>query len=206
MTNQNKHIEYLRDLLKSIPAGPLDYPQHQEILEAFNRAYEYFDGALDTSMSVKKLNRIENLSWNPPVISFNIERHGGTVHGSSRADVYQWGLNVNTGEAGYTKTHRQLRRMDKRLNTKALAEATAKLITAKKKHAHLKWITPIRVQVQIAPLIPHTNNQTTLERRRRFRMQLTEILWPKGWRFVEGTSPHTYEKCSFGMEGATEQN
>jgi hypothetical protein len=38
-------------------------------------------GADETSMEAWKIRRAEDLSWNPPHLSFTIERHGPTVHG-----------------------------------------------------------------------------------------------------------------------------
>jgi hypothetical protein len=33
----------------------------------------------------KLLGRMEEVVWEPPILSFTVERHGGTVQGSSRA-------------------------------------------------------------------------------------------------------------------------
>jgi hypothetical protein len=41
------------------------------------------DGGTD---GYKLLNRTEDLAWEPPTLSFCIERHGDTVMGSSRAE------------------------------------------------------------------------------------------------------------------------
>jgi hypothetical protein len=34
------------------------------------------EGAGQTAMQARKLDRAEDVSWNPPVLSFTIERHG----------------------------------------------------------------------------------------------------------------------------------
>ena len=52
-------------------------------------------GAGETAMQARKLDRAEDVSWNPPVLSFTIERHGATVLGSSRAELHRWSVNMH---------------------------------------------------------------------------------------------------------------
>jgi hypothetical protein len=40
------------------------------------------EGASDEAMEPWKLGRMENPEWLPPVLTFVVERHGGTVLGS----------------------------------------------------------------------------------------------------------------------------
>ena len=45
-------------------------------------------GGSDCGMAGHKLiGRMEHVEWNPPVLTFTIERHGGTVLGSTRAEL-----------------------------------------------------------------------------------------------------------------------
>jgi hypothetical protein len=39
------------------------------------------------------------LEWNDPILAFTLEQHGGTVLGSSRADLERWIVNLNDGTA-----------------------------------------------------------------------------------------------------------
>ena len=74
-------------------------------------------------MEAYKLGRMEDISWNPPVLSFTIERHGGTVMGSTRAELQNWNVNVETRSATCgVGGHRQLEPMQARLNVKPMAE------------------------------------------------------------------------------------
>ena len=53
--------------------------------------------------------RAEDLVWQPPVLSFKIERHGATALGSTRAEVQKWHVDVSSGNAHCeSETYRQL--------------------------------------------------------------------------------------------------
>ena len=50
-------------------------------------------------MKVWKIRRDagpEDLTWDPPNLCFSIDRHGGTVMGSKRAERQTWMLNLQT--------------------------------------------------------------------------------------------------------------
>jgi len=49
-----------------------------------------FVGAESQRMHAGKLGRIENVRWEPPVLSFRIERHGAMGVGSTRAELQHW--------------------------------------------------------------------------------------------------------------------
>jgi hypothetical protein len=42
---------------------------------------------------------MEDLEWNPPMLSFIIERHGAMVLGSTRAENQRWEIDMNKMEA-----------------------------------------------------------------------------------------------------------
>jgi hypothetical protein len=71
-------------------------------------AWPDLDGSRDMRMESRKLGRIESAEWAPPVLSFQIERDGGTVLGSTRAEIQIWhaDLGRRTAEvAGATYRH-----------------------------------------------------------------------------------------------------
>jgi hypothetical protein len=57
------------------------------------------------------LSRTEHMVWEPPLLSFVIERHGALVGGgSTRGELQRWQVNVETSEAEcFRAGHRQLR-------------------------------------------------------------------------------------------------
>jgi hypothetical protein len=77
----------------------------------------------------KLLLRMEDPSWEPPFLRFVIERHGGTVLGSSRAELQHWEVNLDEMTAEIVKIgHRQLVPMANRISIKPLAEEIANVI------------------------------------------------------------------------------
>src|SRR5713101_1397585 len=92
-------------------------------------------------MCADKLYRLEDLEWNPPVLSFVIERHGGTVKGSTRGKLQLWQVNLEKGIAQCNPNYsfRQLTPRDPALRVEPIAEEIAHLIKEKKENEKLKW-------------------------------------------------------------------
>src|SRR5262245_49932584 len=118
MTKIQQLIEYLRLMPPGIiaNAGALD--------SILANCWGELHGANAEGMEPYKLcGRMESISWDPPVLSFMIERHGGTVIGSTRAELQHWRVNVQTRSATCgTGGHRQLKPMQAKLNVKPIAE------------------------------------------------------------------------------------
>jgi hypothetical protein len=170
-----------KDLL-SLPAGPLQGANRDIACEFLYEHWESLDGSSIESTTADKLHRAEDLTWKPPILSFTLERHGGTVNQSSRADLHFWEVNVDTLHAAIVReSYRQLQPLDKRLNTKKLAQDVAKRILAGEQHETLQWKDAQTVSLKIAALIPETNQQTTASRRRKFYDDLEQTLKPEGW-------------------------
>jgi len=134
--------------------------------------------------SYKLPGRIENLYWNPPILRFEIERHGGTVLGSTRAEIQKWDLNVENRTANLTRTsYRQIKSRQKNLNVKPIAKEIAKIIVNKEIDEWLRWSKDGSVHVKIGKIIPENSalQQTVANRRKRFRKELDELLKRKGW-------------------------
>ncbi len=188
-------IKELRKTLEVIKPGPVGEPDTEKIIGALAGAWEYLSGFEATRMSAWKLGRYEHLTWDPPCLVFEIERHGGTGRGSSRAEIQQWRVNVDTLVAECCEVgRRQVRPRDKPLDTRKLAEEVATKIIGLQQPSYLDWKSPRRVHLKIGQIISATNKATTLSRRKRFRSQLTELLEGAGWYTVKGSAPHTYEK------------
>lgn len=73
----------LKDYLGKHPAGDLDNDETQEVerllAACWHEIYTSEDGGLTPT---KLLNRAEQLRWDLPILTFDIERHGPTVLGS----------------------------------------------------------------------------------------------------------------------------
>jgi hypothetical protein len=153
-------------------------------------------------MADYKLRRMEGPSWDPPRLSFKIDRHGGTCMGSSRAEVQSWKVNLDTGtaECDYAG-HRQLRKTHPKLEVEPIADGLIELIVAGRSDARLKWLEAgRRVRILIGRVPPETDDRgrplakdTVASRRRRMARALEARLRVVGWTKAPGTAPHIYE-------------
>lgn len=177
-----KEIIALRLYLSKYNHGVIEIAS--ELIKLVAAAWDYFDGSDDTSMTGDKIDRMENCSWKPPIFRFEIERHGATVNGSSRAHVYTWELDLESGRAKYSQVkQRVVWPIASPLRTKPLAEKCANLILHGVDDPTLKWYEEKRkVHVKISEYVPDDGPiQTITNRRKRFRKDLAEILKQHGW-------------------------
>ena len=83
-------IEMLLKIVKLHPVGSIDRNTSagKRVFDALVDAWPNLPGSDDQSTFAEKLWRTEKLEWRPPMITFRLERHGGTVNGSTRADLH----------------------------------------------------------------------------------------------------------------------
>lgn len=171
------------------------------LLEA---CWDSFAGGKDTGMESRKLKRASAFEWTRPILSFRIERHGGTVYGSTRVNIQLWSVDLARKCASpQVVGFRQLKAPSARLDVHSLAAATAASIVASENARSLNWIEPHRVVcVLVGNLIPSEGPKQTLAgRRKKFREELTKILTGFGWREMRA---NVYSK-SGGNEGECNQ-
>ena len=117
----------LRVLLAHTPPGAIH--DTKPLLNVLSVCWDEFAGSGDQAMAPYKLHRMEQASWNPPLLTFIIERHGGTVMGSTRAELQRWVVDVKAMTAKCDNvSHRQVSPMQRQLDVKPLAEDVARLI------------------------------------------------------------------------------
>jgi len=179
-------MKELLDYLSSVQPGPISEPENLETLLA--KYWHCFKGSNEEGMAdYKLLDRIESINWDPPILSFHIERHGGATLGSTRAELQHWEINVKdkTAESSVI-SHRQLKPMSPRWNAVPVAEEIVKLIIAHKEDERLKWNKDGSVKVQIGKILPKESAvKATLEgRRKRLRKAIDERLIEAGWRKI----------------------
>jgi hypothetical protein len=185
--NSDNSIETLRSFLHDLPRQKIkdNSPTHNTICEMLGNCWSKLGGSNDNKTSADKLYRAEKLEWNPPILTFELERHGGTVLGSTRADVHLWSVDIARGKAEiYDKTYRQVSEKAPAIKTKPIAEEIAKLILDGVESPKLTWNpTKDYVVLEIGKIIPDTSyQQTTSGRRARFKAQLEEIIAKHGWK------------------------
>jgi hypothetical protein len=195
-TAMRDEIELLRARLVSVPPGQLIGKAATDVEALLAQSWDDIDGSDDGGMRGYKLvGRTEDLHWIPPVLSFRIERHGGFVLGSTRAELQTWAVDLTRNAAEIVGTgRRQLVAMDARLNVTPLAAETAAMILQGCDATRLKWPNPSRVRVLVSEIIPTTNKQTTEGRRQRFAAALEQHLAPNGWRRVRAGTHLVFER------------
>jgi hypothetical protein len=190
ITTEHRDIDALRAFLDAQPAGPV--ANTVQLVTLLDRCWQLFAGSGETGMRADKLPRMEQPIWNPPVLTFMLERHGQTVMGSTRATIYEWQVDLTTLTASNCpEMQRQVRPSDRRLDVKPIAEELAKAIINGRSDDRLKIIDADRVALNIGRVIPETCQQTTGARRKRLRNHLSALLAPHGWRMIR---PNVYAR------------
>ncbi len=69
--------------------------------------WHQFEGGCAQGMNASKLARIEAVRWEPPILSFTIERHSAMALGSTRADFEGLGERVHMSRSPYRAAARQ---------------------------------------------------------------------------------------------------
>ena len=111
--------------------------------------------------------RMENVKWEPPILSFDVERHGGLALGSVYAEVYSYRYNAQTGGLDFDRPGRRLIGTKDKPWTKADAKALANELIARYER---------RERVKLSELAPfQTNKETRAGRVRRLRAALKEL-------------------------------
>jgi len=124
------------------------------------------------------------LIWNPPILEFEIERHGGTVQGSSRAERHGWSVDVQTRTAtcegiGFA----QLRPQQPSFKVKVITEDLIRRIVSQTTDERLEWDSDGSVKIIISKIdeLNTQIQQTRTGRRKRFREVLDIGLAAAGW-------------------------
>jgi len=175
-------MDELRDYLNSLEPGPVEETTQLERL--LSEVWDDLGGDDDGMAGQKLIGRMENILWHPPMLSFLIERHGGTVLGSSRAECQQWSVDFDLQAATCERTgHQQLSPMAKRIGVDSIADEIADRVVGGEADDRLCWLGDGRVRVEVGKIFPDRSGykQTIQRRRRRLREALIERLSTKGW-------------------------
>lgn len=177
-------IEYLA----SIKPGPI--PDTIELEPLLVACWQQLDGGDAQGMAFYKLRgRMEEVEWEPPILSFTIERHGATVMGSTRADLQRWQVNVDERTAiCWTAGTRQVYPRQPPLDVRSIAEEIAQLVVNHQEDERLRWKKDGSVHVNISRILPEGSavKQTLEGRRIRMRDAVQERLNQEGWQKVGG--------------------
>ena len=172
----------LEAFLAKLSFGPIS--DASKLASLLMYCWDDFSGSDEGGMKAYKLSgRIEQPTWQPPLLSFKIERHGGTVQGSSRAKMQQWTVDTTlktsrVAEAGYRQLTPRQSNWTKAAATKA-AQEVAELINHHSEDELVTWLKNGGVRVVISKTVPgDAAAQTVSGRRKRFWKCLDELLGP----------------------------
>jgi hypothetical protein len=186
-TSNIDSIGILRTFLKDLPSGEtklLNKNDRANLKQLLENCWESLKGSDDQKTNATKIYRAENIFWNSPILSFVLERHGGTVNGSSRAFLHYWEVDVEQGTANIVKEGwRQLSPTSSRLDTNRLAKEVADIILQGGDDLTLDWSSGRDyVVINIGKIIPDEGvSGTTQNRRKRFNKHLEAIMVDHGW-------------------------
>ena len=125
---------------------------------------------------------MEGVEWNPPNLSFQIERHGGTVNGSSRAEMQHWEIDVVKETRSLVRTgYRQLKAMAESWNARPIAKDLASHIRSGLDHEGLRWRKSGKVTIN-REIIPFCARETGHSRAKRLNAAISDFLCDREWR------------------------
>jgi hypothetical protein len=187
-------MEKLRELVSFLTGLPPGDVSDTKALEAIlARCWHCLTGGEIGGMAGDTLvGRMEQVSWQPPVLSFVIERHGAPALGSTRAELQYWEVDLEKQIAMLTGTClRQTRppqRSIRRAQMESLAEQIASLLEDRMDDDRVKWNADGTVHVLVSRVFPrHSAVKATLEgRRHRFAEILETVLATRGWEALGG--------------------
>lgn len=130
-----------------------------------------FTGSGSERMHAGKLGRMEAVRWDPPVLSFTIERHGAMGMGSTRAELQHWrvDLDLKTARCEHSRSYRQALPRAEGVRIEPIARELADGIIAGRSDQRLQWQDGETVRVLMAEIFPYDSGdmQTVAGRRKR---------------------------------------
>jgi hypothetical protein len=200
MNRETDSTQELLDYLASVQTGTISDTMELESLLAACWGM-LIGGGAEGMTSSKLFGRMEDITWDPPILSFVIERHGATALGSTRADLHRWEVNLESRFATCIQDgYRQVYARQPRLDVRPLAEEVAQLIINRQHDERLKWNDDGSVRVHAGKIIPAAGvaKQTLTGRRKRLRKATKELLATAGWQEVRANVYAPSDTCNGG--------
>jgi hypothetical protein len=179
---ENTDCEALRIALQACETGMITGENFQSVIGLLAECWDSLQGSEAESTYSNKFSRVEELTWAPPLLSFKLERHGGTVMGSSRASVHHWTVDVDKETADIEQvTQRQIRAADSRAVFSPVIIKVRELVMNHGSHDCIEWKSRDAALLHLEKIVTGNSKQTRANRRKRFRKELAEVLALDGW-------------------------
>ena len=178
-------MERLMTYLRQTPEGTIADTHELEGLLA--ECWDEFTVDYGGMKPQKLFGRIEDVLWSPPILTFVIERHGGTAMGSTRAELQHWAVDVEHKTVTMDMSgYRQITPRAAPLDIKPIAKEIVDLVLHRAEDHRLKWSKKGHVQVLIGRILPEGSafKQTLLLRRSRVSGAIHQGLIAHGWRAI----------------------
>jgi hypothetical protein len=211
--NLNQSIDELREWLDGLvleKGGRVPLDHIGAIQKRLAAIWDALEGSQQSAMDGRKLvGRAEDSTWRPPFLRFTIERHGGTVMGSSRATLQEWKVDMDRGTAAIEREnrYRQLYRREPPLKIQPIVERLLEAIRQERRdEPALQWKKD-SVRVVPSKLFPPAAQRTTTGRRKRLWAALADqapALEAAGWRYNAETHTFVQESSLFRENAAAE--
>jgi len=177
----------MNELLRYLEArkpGPIsDTETLEDLLSA---CWAEFEGWNQGGMMPYKLHgRMENVSWDPPRLCFDIERHGATALGSTTAELQPWAVDVQRKTASVGLSGKRLvKARQTAFHAAPVAEEIVEKISVRRDDERVKWREDGSVQVMSGKILPEGSavKQTLQNRRKRLAQEIEKRLEELGWR------------------------
>jgi hypothetical protein len=183
-------IEELRAVMHDVPHGEVSTADSAKVLRHLAVCWENIIGSDDQSTTGHKIYRGEEVKWQPPMLTFVVERHGAICLGSSRAELHQWEVNIDTATARIVqrRTRQLYARSPSFTKDKAhkLAVEIRTLVTSGATNYRIKWNKDGTVNVNINNCVDADCQQTQTGRNRQFTAHLVPVMEEGGWMLLPG--------------------
>jgi hypothetical protein len=191
-----KELMELKAILNNLQCGSIPPDIQEQVLDLVTTCWGEFEGSGATEMEARKICRDggpKDLTWDPPEFSFTIDRHGGTVMGSKRAERQTWTLNLQMltatpGVSGYRQLRPNSPKFDVTPVAKDICEAVQRGPATPSDFVDrgiVEWRGNDEIRVKHADLVPNEGpNQTISGRRKRLRDKLQSEMKAIGWEQV----------------------
>jgi len=189
-TVANNELTELRTFLETVPKGPVSQGHCDQMVDCLARCWPLFAGGSEAGFEGYKLRgRVEKLRWWPPVLSFEIVRHGAAViGGSTRGEVQTWQVDIKSLKVQhFQSSYRQLEKNDARWNHKAIVQKMVDCIVADAVDQFtpagaISWAGSDEVTIVPSRVVPQLGPSPTVSgRRERFREELIAGMKDAGW-------------------------
>lgn len=162
--------------------GPVSEEHVWFIRSILESEWETFTGD-NEGLTEMKLHRAEAYIWEPPCVKFTIERHGAMQFGSSRAELQEWTINLDTKwKECRTTGYRQISKRQPPWDADPVAEEIAAIILAGDSDDRIEWESPTKAKIFTREFVPSGSQQTTQYRKKRFYEELDGRLMSHGWK------------------------